>query len=196
MTNIRSHIQLKSKSNKINKEGKFSYPVPIKTINYLLNSLNSLFMVFSVKENIIYWEWVSKISINAKNENVDLEQTNQKTFTYQFTKELDDKAFDDIYQKLIDGSLLVKRLNYISNPLEKGIIGNFISKDIHKELIDLYLQGKFEKVIAISKDYSEDTPEMNMLVSWCYYNTFNYDEAFNLTLSHLFFAFEFVFSIL
>lgn len=178
MTNIRSHIQIKSKKNITKKNGNFGYPVQIKTINYLLNSLNSLFLVFAVKEDIIYWDWVSKIAVKAKNENIDLEKTKQKNFTYRFTQKLDNEAFNIIYQKLIDDNLLVKELNYNSNPLEREIITDFfISKDLYKELVILFLQGKFEKIIAISKDYTEDIVEINALVSLCYYNIFNYDEA-------------------
>src|SRR5665647_1492852 len=52
VTNYQCQIQLKSQKNgKFRMDGSYSYPVPVKTINYLINQPNSLFVVYLENTN-------------------------------------------------------------------------------------------------------------------------------------------------
>ena len=52
-------------------------------------------------------------------------------------------------------------------------------------MILLYLQGKYEVVIGFVRDNSLDNPEINSLVSWCYYQTHNYQQALRFIVKAL-----------
>ena len=59
-SNLRSHIQVKSIKNSSSNDV-IKFPVPVKTINYLRNSVASLFFVYSEADDCLYWQWVNKI---------------------------------------------------------------------------------------------------------------------------------------
>ena len=121
VTNIRAHVQVKSQK-KETKSDSVRFPVPINTINYLLNTIHSLFIIYSVNEDAFYWEWTRQIALSANGKQIDLESINQKTFSYTFQKMLDLSAFEDIHKKLISDNQLLKDIEVDCRPLEKTLI--------------------------------------------------------------------------
>ncbi|MEL7832792.1 tetratricopeptide repeat protein [Fodinibius sp. Rm-B-1B1-1] len=184
VTNIRAHVQVKSQK-KETKSDSVRFPVPINTINYLLNTIHSLFIIYSVDEDAFYWEWTRQIALSANAKQIDLESTNQKTFSYTFQKMLDTSAFEDIHKKLIADNHLLKDIEVDRRPLEKSLIESLQGTVTYRELILLYLQGKYEVVIGFVRDNSLDNPEINSLVSWCYYQTHNYQQALRFIVKAL-----------
>ncbi len=173
-TNIRCHIQIKS-TTKNSKNEKLNYSVPIKTINYLLNSLNSIFIVYSESENKYYWEWVGRISTKKNQSN----SKGKKTFSYYFSSILDIESFKKIHTRLISDSEFVKKINLSASPYKKVILTEKIHESSYREYLIMYAEGKYEKIIAISKEIEKITPTLNSLISLCYYSIYNYDEALN-----------------
>jgi tetratricopeptide (TPR) repeat protein len=98
MTNFRVHIQLKSNSTRgISSLGKYDFSIPVKTMNYLLNQPNSLFVVYVEKDDIFLWEWVSHIEDSIRQCNVQIETTSLEKIKYSFEKVLNESSFDEIY---------------------------------------------------------------------------------------------------
>lgn len=172
-TNIRSHIQIKSTGKQTNKSGKITYPVPIKTLNYLLNSLNSIFLVYSEKDVLFYWEWAGVIALKRKKSN----SKSEKSFSYTFSSILGTQILKKIHAQLFNDSELIKRINLTANPFEKVIITEQIHEDSYRDYLVMYTEGKYEKIIALSKETGVASPEHNSLISLCYYSIYNYEEA-------------------
>lgn len=62
VTNHRIHLQLKSEEDaQRNKDGTYSFPIPISNLNYLMNQPHSLFIVYLMNEDVLVWEWVTAI---------------------------------------------------------------------------------------------------------------------------------------
>ncbi|MHB0897513.1 MAG: tetratricopeptide repeat protein [Spirochaetales bacterium] len=177
-TNIRSHVQVKSTHKKNTKSQGLSYQVPIITLNYLLNSLNSLFVVFDENNNVFYWEWIGIIE-NKRNAS---KSKCKKKYSYLFTSILDESSLDSIHSQLINDSDLVKGINLTTSPFEKVIITEQIHESNYREYLKLFISGKYEKVIALIKEKKQASAEENSLVSLCYYNIYNYDEALKYIL--------------
>lgn len=120
VTNFRTHIQMKSVDKAMrNADGSFSFPVPIKTLNYLMNQPNSLFVIYLVNEDIFLWDWVTNIFKLCRSMNIDIANTDQKTISYRFALELSEEAFNDIYIKINDfgktGRKLLENLEPLKN---------------------------------------------------------------------------------
>ena len=110
--NYRIHAQLKDKANsQRNSDGSLSYQVPIKTINYLYNQPNSLFIIYLEDENTFVWEWISVIVQKAKSDDIDLENTEKDHVTFRFSKVLDRQAFILIHSKAFKSGEMVKKLS-------------------------------------------------------------------------------------
>lgn len=177
VTNIRSHIQVKSTGKQSRISGFIKYPVPINTLNYLINSLNSIFLVYYEKESQFYWEWAGTIALKKRKLENSSKKIGKKTFSYTFTSKLDGQALKEIHQRLVNDTELIKRMNLSSSPFEKVIVTEHIHENSYRDYLLMYTEGKFEKIIALVKENLIDSPVLNSLVSLCYYNIFNYEEA-------------------
>ncbi|TBL78456.1 DUF4365 domain-containing protein [Paenibacillus thalictri] len=110
-TNIRAHIQLKSTSNKIYENDRpFSFPIPIKTINYLMNQPNSIVIIYIKQSNVFVWEWASKINEFLIGKEINIERTSQVTTSYPFTSLLTTESFKSIYDHISKTSTLVREM--------------------------------------------------------------------------------------
>ncbi|MBK5262143.1 MAG: DUF4365 domain-containing protein [Peptostreptococcaceae bacterium] len=135
VTNYQCQIQLKSQKNgKFRMGGGFSYPVPVKTINYLINQPNSLFIIYLENMNTFYWEWADIINNYFFNSGDDLSITDKKSVSYTFKKELDEEAFKEIYNHILNRSKMINDLVNIIN----------VKND---EPIHISIDGKEEKII-------------------------------------------------
>lgn len=116
VTNFRSHVQLKSvKNGKLNKDNSFSYPAPIKTINYLINQPNSLFIIYLENKNLFLWEWVDAINQSIKTKGIDLYTADRKDIVYHFNQKLNKESFSQIYNHILTQSTIVRDVLNILN---------------------------------------------------------------------------------
>lgn len=177
MTNVRSHVQIKSRKSNSSNKIEVSYPIPIPTINYLLNSFNSIFLVFCVADDVIYWEWTCLIALAASKKGINLSDTRQKTTTYHFQKRLTPEAFQHIHDRLLTDSALLKKIDIWGRPLEKSIVQSIQSAGTYNELVLLYCQKKYETVIGLAKDNRKNNATIHSLVALSFYQIHNYQEA-------------------
>lgn len=121
VTNLRSHVQLKSvaEANR-NKDGSFSFPIPVSTLNYLMNQPNSIFSVYLENEDVFLWDWVVNIYKFAKSQNVDIQDTNQEKISYRFTQIFNDRAFNEIHSHVVSSGNTLRKINEITIPLSKS----------------------------------------------------------------------------
>lgn len=177
ITNVRSHVQIKSKKSNSSKKEEIRYPVPIATINYLLNSINSVFLMFCVADDTIYWEWTRLIAVAASKKGINLNDTRQKTVTYRFQKCLNTDTFHHIHDRLLTDNALLKKIEIGGRPLEKSIVLSIQSAGTYRELVLLYYQKKYEVVIGLAKDNRKNNAAINSLIALSFYQIHNYQEA-------------------
>ncbi|MFC3395061.1 tetratricopeptide repeat protein [Brenneria rubrifaciens] len=172
-TNIRSHIQLKSKKNQvIDSDGYFKYSVPIKTINYLSNALSSIFFIYSISENIVYWEWNS-IILEKANQN---KKFGAKSFKYSFHKILDKKSIDEIYFTIKNNNEII--INLGLNSLERGMLENLITEEVSYDLLlNFFKEKDYNSIIGKLKNKKDLTLGEVSLLSLSYYNLHQYDKS-------------------
>jgi hypothetical protein len=99
--NIRCHAQIKSSNKKKNKDGSFSYSVAASNLNYLLNSPNSFYVFYSIREDMLYY---------CSAENAYRNNRGRKNTTVRFTKILDSDLLKDIHSRMLDISLSIRDL--------------------------------------------------------------------------------------
>jgi hypothetical protein len=100
-TNIRCHAQIKSSNKKKNKDGNFSYSVATSNLNYLLNSPNSFYVFYSIREDKLYY---------CSAENAYRSNSGRKNTTVKFAKILDNDLIKDIHSRMLDISLSIRDL--------------------------------------------------------------------------------------
>ncbi|MCW7548671.1 DUF4365 domain-containing protein [Photorhabdus sp. APURE] len=172
-TNIRSHIQLKSRRNQlVDSDGNFKYPVPIKTINYLSNTLSSIFIIHSISEDVVYWEWNS-IILEKFNKNKKAET---KTFNYSFHKTLNGESINEIYITIKNKNEII--INLGLNSLEKGVLENLITEEVSYDLLLNFFKNKnYDSIVGKLKNKKDPTLGEISLLSLSYYNLYQYDQA-------------------
>ena len=100
-TNIRSHAQVKSSTKMPNVDGSYSYSVPFSNLNYLLNSPNSLYVFYSVKEDKLYY-------CTAESAYKTYDDT--KNVTIHFTEVLDQQVVKNIHNQTMGTSMSIRDL--------------------------------------------------------------------------------------
>lgn len=120
VTNFRTHIQMKSVVSAVrNGDGSFSFPVPITTLNYLMNQPNSMFVIYLANEDIFLWDWITNIFKLCRSMDIDVVTTDQQTISYRFTTELTEEVFNDIYIKINDFGKIERKLSEYLEPLKE-----------------------------------------------------------------------------
>lgn len=141
VSNFRSHVQLKSvHSGERNRDSTFSFPVPITTLNYLMNQPNSLFAVYLENEDTFFWEWCRNIFYYSKSKELDITQTSQGTISYRFRNILNREAFGQIHQQIISNSEMIRHLT---------------------ELTPLFVESKESPTILLQKTTIVDLDELS-----------------------------------
>ncbi|MFZ1675761.1 MAG: DUF4365 domain-containing protein [Saprospiraceae bacterium] len=100
-TNVRSHAQVKSSTKKPNADGSYSYSVPFSNLNYLLNSPNSLYVFYSVKEDKLFY---------CTAEAAHKTYAGTKSITINFTKILNQHVVKEIHSQIVNTSLSIRDL--------------------------------------------------------------------------------------
>jgi len=164
-SNFISCVQLKDKLNsKIiqNINGDYSYAINIENINYLLNNPNSLFFIYLEDKKVFIWEWIEKIAEVVNERNINLYETNKKTFTYRFNKILDENSKSEIHTKIMKVSKSMKEFSIFISKKNSGliygkiitepfkIIKSFEAKCINAE--EYVNNGQIDKALKIYKD--------------------------------------------
>ncbi|MFC3767684.1 DUF4365 domain-containing protein [Paenibacillus sp. GCM10012303] len=197
ITNFRAHSQLKSVLNgHRNTDGSLSFPVPIKTLNYLLNQPNSLFFVYVENENVFHWAWATDIAKAADHEGIDIKTTSQNTFSYRFRSVLDRSAFENIHSTLFKlGTAFRNLTEHISSSLPDSTVTTSLDLSTGKlrttdETIKLIKQygislantGHYYTIdrmlLEISASAKSD-PELGVIVSYIKLHKGEYADAFS-----------------
>lgn len=99
-SNIKIDVQIKDVkiARDFNNDGSYSYQIKISTLNYLLNSLNSLFIIYLEDKDIFLWEWCYKIRNYIRENNINLDK--QNSIVYRFVEKLDEKSVKVIYDEV------------------------------------------------------------------------------------------------
>lgn len=157
-SNYRISIQMKDKLKSINiknKDSTYSYPIPVKTLCYLLNSPNSIVVLYFEDIDIFVWEWVEYINKDAKGKGVNLHTTNKDKYIYRFNKILDNGMKKKLYNEIILKSEQIRDFNKTKSGIRD--IGNnpsdlniSVNSENTKRALKLYL-SKIKK-----KNYLEE----------------------------------------
>jgi hypothetical protein len=100
-TNIRSHAQVKASTKKLNADRNYSYSVSSSNLNYLLNTPNSLYIFYSVKEDKLLYCTAEKAYKTYNG---------TKNVTVHFTDILDQEAVKNIHAQIMATSMSIRDL--------------------------------------------------------------------------------------
>lgn len=119
-TNFRFAVQLKSTSSlKPNQDGSISFPVEISNINYLQNyGMPAYYVLYSHTDDLFYAESCNEIYSNFREKYPDC--SFPEKFSVRFSKLLDKKLIDEIYQKTFGHGMLLRRLARVMKPAAAG----------------------------------------------------------------------------
>jgi len=95
-TGMRAHIQVKARAKrKVNTDGSISYSADVSNINYLLNGLSPLYVLYIAEARELRYAWVRDEMNRIEKENPDW--IRQETVTFRFTRRLDEAGLQDIH---------------------------------------------------------------------------------------------------
>lgn len=163
-SNYRINIQMKDKLESVNiknNDSTYSYQLAITTLCYLLNSPNSIVVLYLEDIDTFVWEWVDYIQKDAEKKGIDFYNTNNSTYTYRFNKILDSKMKEELYKEIILKSEQIRDFNKTksgirdigNSPSDLNISVNFEST---KKALKLYLNkmiisNKLEELLLITQ---------------------------------------------
>lgn len=181
MSNYRAYVQLKSVASiSYNKDKTISYSVDISNMNYLLNQINSIYVIYFEDKNIFYWDWVSEIKLHCDNKEIDLKSTSAKTITFRFYKKLEKSSFLDIFKIIVQAGNNLRIIHEEKELLELVNRGTY---NIDFRLIDLnlkrlFIKNEYEAIIQLLCN-NEKTVFDCELVAICYYNLYRYNDGYS-----------------
>ncbi|WP_031461892.1 DUF4365 domain-containing protein [Paenibacillus polymyxa] len=162
-SNYKINIQIKDKLNSEtikNNDLTYSYKLPIKTINYLLNSPNSIVVLYFEDVDKFVWEWAEIIKNDAYRKGIQFDNTRQETYTYRFSKSIDENMKKGLYKEIITRSELIKSINKRSGLREVGNesfdLNISINSDCTKKALKFYMRkirkkGMLEQLMIITQ---------------------------------------------
>lgn len=186
------NFQLKSKEkDEPLKNGTYSKSFELSNIQYLVNNTHPAFYGFYIFENdSFYYEYLDKFLSNLKRNNSEWES--QHNHTLNFTKKLDKKAVDEIYQITLDRGLLYRKINcsLINRLSQSDLTSNIIIdindnvtdeseiiKNVEKFGFELINQSNWNKVIELHRKTTQSckfSAKYNMIVGLAYYYKSDY----------------------
>lgn len=148
-SNFKIDVQMKNvkKAKRFNNDGSYSYQIKISTLNYLLNSINSLFLIYLEDRDIFLWEWCYTIRKYIEDNNVNIDT--QKSISYRFNKTLNEhelqKIFNEVktkYEKILSVDKNSKLKNIKQNSSDLNISVDSIVTKYNLRIIYDYLVNK------------------------------------------------------
>ncbi|SCX63530.1 DUF4365 domain-containing protein [Lysinibacillus fusiformis] len=148
-SNFKIDVQMKNvkKAKRFNNDGSYSYQIKISTLNYLLNSINSLFIIYLEDRDIFLWEWCYTIRKYIEDNNVNIDT--QKSISYRFNKTLNEhelqKIFNEVktkYEKILSVDKNSKLKNIKQNSSDLNISVDSIVTKYNLRIIYDYLVNK------------------------------------------------------
>ncbi|MFZ5824167.1 MAG: DUF4365 domain-containing protein [Bacillota bacterium] len=195
LTNLRTHVQLKSVSTgKLLTDGSLSFPCPTKNINYLSNQPNSLFVIYSESDGVLYWEWVSQIALYAKSQGIDVSSTEQETLSYRFRQVLDRTSLEQIHHRLRTSGEITRSLEELTtvvSPTEpttvailpaEGIVRTpaQVAEIVKQRGVYLANSGLFkdlDRLLGQIPSFPNEDPELGVVVAYAKIKSGEYFEA-------------------
>jgi Putative Zn-dependent protease, contains TPR repeats len=153
-SNYLCQIQVKNKKNStkiLTKDGKYSYPIEVKTLNYLSKHPGSIFMIYLENEKYFVWDWIYNIeNYVVNNSNTSLEDIKEKTVNYQFSRKLNDEDIKEIHRNILE---IGEKLN----KLKSIIINNSIEEvNVQEKILTKIKKNEEElKKLVNNKDYKK-----------------------------------------
>lgn len=163
-SNLRSHIQVKSIKNSFSNDV-IKFPVPVKTINYLRNSVASIFFVYSEANDCLYWQWANKIYDDISSNN----KLENQTFTYTFKQKLTSQSILEIHDALINYSGIIHIINNITDPQDFHLLNQVVKNITYKDVLFHFAKGDFHKAISVASDIEGDFSDKYFLISISYH---------------------------
>lgn len=98
-TGMRAHVQVKARAQKkANSDGSVSYSADVSNINYLLNGLSPLYVLYLADERELRYAWVrDEVKCIEK---VTPDWKHQKTVTLRFSALLDEAGLQEIHKRI------------------------------------------------------------------------------------------------
>src|SRR4051812_47708552 len=144
-TGMRAHVQVKARAEtKANVDGSVSYPADVSNLNYLLNGLSPLYVLYVAETKELRYAWVRDEVNRIQGENPDWKS--QKTVTLRFTAVLDEAGLQDIHGRIRREARLDRQIHDVlsrAEVTEKTIHVNLKESRVTDpdELRDLLLRG-------------------------------------------------------
>lgn len=153
-SNYLCQIQVKNKKDSkkiLTKDGEYSYPIEVKTLNYLSKHPGSIFMIYLENEKCFVWDWIYNIeNYVINNSNTSLDDLKEKTVNYQFSRKLNDEDIKEIHRNILEigNKLTMLKSIIINNSIEDVNVQEKILTKIKKNEEEL-------KKLVNNKDYKK-----------------------------------------
>jgi Domain of unknown function (DUF4365) len=144
-TGMRAHIQVKAKKElKANSDGSVSYSADVSNLNYLLNGLRPLYVLYIAQTKELRYTWVRDEVNRIEKDNPDWQR--QETVTLRLTKTLDEPGLQEIYDRIRQEARFDREIHDLlsrADVSEKTIHVNVKESKITDpdEIRDLLLEG-------------------------------------------------------
>ncbi|MGR7910321.1 DUF4365 domain-containing protein [Lysinibacillus capsici] len=163
-SNYKIDVQVKDvkEAKRFNNDGSYSYQIKISTLNYLLNSINSLFIIYLEDRDIFLWEWCYIIRKYIEDNKVNVD--NQNSISYRFIKKLDEQELQEIfsevkskYEKIltVDKNSILKNIKQNSSDLNISV-DSIVTKYNLKIIYDYLIKKKQLGVLTVLTLYGID----------------------------------------
>ena len=144
-TGMRAHVQVKGRAEKnANSDGSVSYSADVSNINYLLNGLSPIYVIYIAETKELRYAWVRDEVNRIQGENPDWKR--QKTVTLRFNALLDEAGLKDLQDGIRREARVGREIHDIlsrAEVTEKTIHVNLKESKVTDpdELRDLLLRG-------------------------------------------------------
>lgn len=195
-TNLRAQVQLKATdSEEVNQDGSISIQITPANLNYLLNGQSPIYILYVAPRKQLYYVWAR--DERKRIDEINPTWTQQKTVKIRFKNLLNDKAIEEVHQRIRDEAQMQRQINDIlssASNIENAIIGinpetlEVTDSESAKEI--LLTSGRFivnagypEKIRSLSKildSKSETSPLILIVRAYAEQIIGNYLEAYAL----------------
>jgi hypothetical protein len=171
-SNYRFHAQLKcvEDSEKLKLEDlTYSYQLSTSNLRYLLNSPNSILILYFVDTNQFVWEWVEKVKCTIEERGINIFNTDKNQVNYRFSKVLNSKSKLHIYNEIISKSENIK--SYATDKV--GL------RDSNNRLSDLNISLNTENTKRALKFYLLKIEKLGKMKELKLITQYSYEELLN-----------------